>query len=127
MGTDDKLILVVDDDAMNREVMEALLETEGYQVLTARNGKIALQIASDKHPNLILLDVRMPDISGYDVCKKLKSDATTADITIIIISGLDGPEERRRSKEAGADMFMPRPFGGETFLEEIRRIFTNAD
>ena len=75
--SNNKKILVIDDDAMNREVMEAFLLSEGYEVLLASDGQKGLDFAHQYQPNAIILDVRMPDMSGYSVCEKLKQSAET--------------------------------------------------
>ncbi len=117
-----KTILVVDDDAMNREVMEAFLIAESYQVLLAHNGTEGLELARRHLPDLILLDVRMPDISGYDVCAELKAQPPTQRIPIMLVTGFDAPEDRKLGVAAGADDFLSRPFNGEQLLQRVARL-----
>jgi CheY-like chemotaxis protein len=114
-----KLILVIDDDAMNREVMEAFLQAEDYRVNVASDGAGGLEKAFDQPPDLILLDVRMPDKTGYEVCRELKADPRTADVPVIIVTGFSGEEERERGRAAGTDGFLTRPFSIDDFLEEV--------
>ncbi|GAB5490713.1 MAG: hypothetical protein Phog2KO_09280 [Phototrophicaceae bacterium] len=115
-------ILVVDDDAMNREVMEAFLLSEGYEVLLASNGQDGLNLAHEYQPSTIILDVRMPDISGYAVCEKLKQSGETKNIPIMIMTGFDAREDYERGKAAGADEFLTRPFDGDDLLNRIHKL-----
>lgn len=117
-----KTILVIDDDAMNREVMEAFLMAESYQVLLAHNGTEGLQLAKQHLPDLILLDVRMPDLSGYEVCAVLKQQPPTKTIPVMLVTGFDAPEERRLGMQAGADDFLTRPFNGDQLLQRVANL-----
>lgn len=119
-------ILIVDDDAMNREVMEAFLSLENYAVQLARNGAEGLASAHTHLPDLIILDVKMPDMDGYSVCIQLKADARTQHIPVIIATGYDGAEDRARGEAAGADFFLPRPFRGTELLEAVREVLSAA-
>jgi two-component system sensor histidine kinase ChiS len=114
-----KLILVIDDDAMNREVMEAFLNAEDYRVQLAADGESGLQKAINYPPDLILLDVRMPGKSGYDICRELKAHPRTADVPVVMVTGFSGAEERKRGCNAGADGFLTRPFNIDDFLEKV--------
>lgn len=113
-------ILVVDDDAMNREVMEAFLEIEGYEVILASNGAQGLNKFRENPPDLIILDVRLPDMLGYDVCKQIK--ATHPHIPIMIVTGFEADDERENGIAAGADAFLSRPFGGDILIEYVNKL-----
>lgn len=117
-----KRILVVDDDAMNREVMEAFLSLERHEVLLAHNAQLGLRLAEEKSPDLIILDVRMPDMLGYEVCSILKQKENTAAIPVLMVTGFDAKEDRARALEAGVDGFLSRPFEGDTLLEHVNRL-----
>ena len=82
-------LLVVDDDLTARQTMEAFLTRNGYEVSLAPNGEMALMFARENPPELILLDIRLPDMDGFQVCRLLKEDQKTRDIPVIFISGLD--------------------------------------
>ena len=82
-------LLVVDDDLTARQTMEAFLTRNGYEVSLAPNGEMALMLAGENPPELILLDIRLPDMDGFQVCQLLKGDQKTRDIPVIFISGLD--------------------------------------
>ena len=119
-----KRILVVDDDAMNREVMEAFLSLESFEVLLASNGKQGLSLAEKQKPHLIILDVRLPDILGYEVCEILKRGIDTNSIPILMVTGFDAKEDRERALEAGVDDFLSRPFDGQSLIERVNRLLS---
>lgn len=102
-------ILVVDDEAPIRELESQVLADLGYDVITAESGEEALLVARAQLPDLVLLDVRMPGISGIDVCKQLRSDTLTRDLRIIVVTGLDAKSMLEESIIAGADDFLAKP------------------
>jgi putative two-component system response regulator len=103
-------ILIADDNQAMREAIIRFVEAEGYTALAARNGREALALALEKLPDLVLLDVTMPDIDGFEVCRRLKNDPRTALIPITMLTVLDSPDHRRYGIEAGADDFLTKPF-----------------
>ena len=103
-------ILVVDDEPAIVDVLSRLLARDGYHVITARNGAEALQMVALHHPDLILLDVMMPEVDGFTVCQTLKNDERTALIPITMLTGQDDFEHRKRGMEVGADDFLSKPF-----------------
>ena len=117
-----KLILVADDDAMNREIMEAFLSSENYDVALANSGSSALQKAARIQPDLIILDVKMPDMTGYDVCQEMRRQDATQDTPIMIVTGFDAKSDRDRALKAGASAFFPRPFKGDDLIVQVRQL-----
>jgi putative two-component system response regulator len=115
-------ILVVDDNRPNRELMEAYLETDGYRVTSAANGNEAFRLVREIRPDLVLLDVMMPGVSGYDVCAALKADETTRLIPIILLTALGRLEDRLSGIEAGADEFLTKPCNKTELLTRIRTL-----
>ncbi len=115
-------ILVVDDVATNRIVMKVKLGAACYSVSQADCGKAALRAARDDAPDLILLDVMMPDMSGLDVCRKLKADPATAEIPIILITALSDQPSKMAGLEAGADDFLTKPVDEGTLLARVRSL-----
>jgi DNA-binding response OmpR family regulator len=115
-------ILIVDDEWMNREILQAHLENAGYNVLTANNGTKALEMVSEQSVDLIMLDVRMPGISGYEVCARLKADETARIIPVLLMTGLDGDDSKQEAIQAGVDDFLMKPFDTLTMLARIRSL-----
>lgn len=113
-------ILVVDDEPSIVDVLTRFLTREGYSVVTAANGREALDRVQAEQPDLILLDVTMPEIDGFTVCQRLKEDERTALIPITMLTGLDDREHRTRGIEAGADDFLTKPFEQSILRARIR-------
>lgn len=113
-------ILVVDDEVPNLQLLSELLGGEGYQVRPANNPKLAIDSAIKRPPKLILLDVKMPGIDGYEVCKRLKQDERTRDIPIIFVSALQDLEDRIKGFKAGGVDFVSKPFQEEEVLARVR-------
>ena len=115
-------ILVVDDVQANVRLLEARLKAEYFDVRTARGGEEALQIARSERIDVVLLDIMMPGLSGFDVCKELKSDAKTAPIPVVIVTALDGREDRVRALECGADDFLTKPVSEVALFARVKSL-----
>jgi putative two-component system response regulator len=113
-------ILIVDDDQNVRETLTRVLQREGYTLITATNGREALETVARESPDLILLDVTMPELDGFAVCQQLKNDEHTALIPVTMLTGLDDREHRRYGLEAGADDFLTKPFEPSLLRARIR-------
>src|SRR6266446_5808172 len=113
-------ILVVDDEAKNVKLLEALLLPRGYEVVKACNGEEALQKVHQEWPDLILLDVMMPVMNGFEVCKILKDNADTRLIPVVIMTALGQVEDRIKGIEAGADDFLTKPVHRDELMARIR-------
>ena len=103
-------ILIVDDSSTARETLGALLYSPDYDLYFASNGQEALEKANKVIPDLILLDVMMPDMDGYEVCESLRQDKVLAEVPIIMVTALDDRKSRLRGIRAGADDFISKPF-----------------
>lgn len=115
-------ILIVDDDWLNRDLLEAYLTASGCQVLTASNGKEALDIVSEYPPDLVLADVQMPVMDGLTLCRTLKSLPETRFVPVVIVTALDSEEERLNAIEAGADDFVSKPYNAIILLTRVRSL-----
>ncbi len=113
-------ILIVDDTPANLRLLSNMLTERGYKVRSVINGQMALMAARAAPPDLILLDIRMPDMNGYEVCEALKSEAATADIPIIFISALDEAEDKVRAFTVGGVDYVTKPFQFEEVLARVR-------
>lgn len=117
----DATLLVVDDLDQNRRLLEAVLTPRGYTVVTANSGEAALARLAEEVPDLILLDVRMPGIDGYEVCRRIRADQRTAFLPVVMVTA-SGPEERLEALQAGADDFVTKPFDQSELLARIRSL-----
>jgi putative two-component system response regulator len=115
-------VLVVDDYESNRRGLGQLLEHDGYSVLTAANGRDALEIVARERPDLILLDVLMPGISGLEVCAQLKRNADTRLTPVVLISGAQERQTRLAGLDAGADDFLNKPVDAEELRTRVRSL-----
>ena len=102
-------VLVVDDVIQNVKLLEAKLTSEYFDVLTAMNGEDALKIIDEEHPDIVLLDVMMPGMDGFEVCRRIRSNIKSAHIPVIMVTALDQPKDRVAGIEAGADDFLTKP------------------
>jgi two-component system cell cycle response regulator len=115
-------ILVVDDIDSNVRLLEAKLSSEYYEVLTASDGPTALAIAASELPDIILLDVMMPGMDGFAVCRRLKEDPTTRHVPVVLVTALDGRADRVAGLEAGADDFLTKPIDDLMLFARVRSL-----
>jgi len=115
-------ILVVDDIPANVKLLEARLSAEYFDVITASNGAQALDICARSECDLILLDVMMPDMDGFEVCRRLKANPKTHFIPVVMVTALDSPSDRVRGLEAGADDFLTKPVADAVLVARVRSL-----
>ena len=115
-------ILVVDDIEANVRLLEAKLTAEYYDVLTAHDGPTALAIAASEKPDIVLLDVMMPGMDGFQVCRRLKDDPETRHVPVVLVTALDGRADRIAGLEAGADEFLTKPIDDVMLFARVRSL-----
>ena len=122
-----KRILIVEDEEDILELLSEIFSDLGYyRILCARDGEEALRIARRDSPDIILLDIRLPKISGYDVCKSVKSDPAMSHTKVLIISGMTQNSDRRKAWEMGADGYITKPFDSIALVERIEELLSSS-
>jgi DNA-binding response OmpR family regulator len=115
-------LLIADDDAQSVELFEAYLSDSGYETQTAADGEETLAKVRSWRPDVILLDIMMPKISGFEVCKRLRADSATRAIGVIMITALDQPSDIDRAVDAGTDDFVTKPINKNDLLLRVRAL-----
>ncbi|MDD2915619.1 MAG: response regulator [Gallionella sp.] len=115
-------ILVVDDDEFNLKLFNKMLSIEGYAVRTASSGEAALASVAEQLPDLILLDVMMPGIDGFEVARRLKADARTRAIPVIMVTALEDQESRLKGLDTGAEDFLSKPVHRAELLLRVKSL-----
>ena len=115
-------ILVVDDEIYIVHILDFSLGMEGYEVVTALDGEQALEKARAEKPDLIVLDIMMPKLDGYETCKRLKADAATKDVPVILLSAKGRNVDQKVGFEVGADDYITKPFSPRKLVERINGI-----
>ncbi len=118
-------ILIADDDPQGVELLEAYLASTGYDIRTAADGEEALKVIQEWQPDLVLLDVMMPKISGFQVCKRLRSEERTRRIAVLMVTALDQPSDVERAVEAGAEHFLTKPINKAELLRHIHALLAS--
>jgi CheY-like chemotaxis protein len=115
-------VLIADDNPQGAELLEAYLGDCGYELRTAADGEETLRAVAEWHPDLILLDIMMPRISGFEVCKRLRANPATRDVAVLMITALDQPSDIERAVEAGTDDFLSKPIEKTVLLLRVRSL-----
>ena len=118
-------ILVVDDEPEITQIVEAFLKNAGYDVVTENSSVMGIEQAKEFKPDLILLDIMMPNMDGYEICDELKKSKETDSIPIIFLTGKDSRDDGGRSFQVGGDMFVKKPFSCERLLEIIKIVLVS--
>ena len=115
-------VLIVDDIATNVRLLEARLTAEYFEVRTASSGRGALAVCAEGKTDIVLLDVMMPEMDGFEVCRRLKADPATADIAVVMITALDQPSDRVKGLQAGADDFLTKPVDDVQLMARVKSL-----
>lgn len=116
------MVLLVDDNQQNLELIQAYLDDLGCRTVTASNGIEAMEMVDSKKPDLVLLDVMMPRMSGFEVCQKIKSDPSTRDIAVIMVTALNEVPDYERAVESGTDDFLSKPVNKLELLTRVKSL-----
>ncbi len=119
-----KKILVVDDEKRIVEILQAYLERDGYQVIAAYDGRSALELARSNSPDLIILDLMLPEVSGWDVCRELRRES---DVPIIMLTARDDTTDKIVGLELGADDYVTKPFDPKEIISRARAVLRRSD
>jgi CheY-like chemotaxis protein len=117
-------ILLAEDETHLRALLSITLSLEHYDVIEARGGAEALALAQAHHPDLVLLDVRMPNVDGLEVCRRIKTDPVLKDTPVVMVSALAMPDDRRAGRAAGADLYVTKPFSPQQLVEIVSRFLS---
>ena len=117
-----KRILIADDEPNIVTSLEFLMDQAGYETKVATNGQEALDLAASFHPDLVLLDIMFPAKSGYEVCQRLKSEANTRNIKVVIVSAKGRDVEVAKAMELGADAYIAKPFSTRELVAKVREM-----
>jgi two-component system alkaline phosphatase synthesis response regulator PhoP len=115
-------VLIADDNVQGAELLEAYLSATGYELRIAGDGEQTLQQVAAWQPDLILLDIMMPRISGFEVCKRLRANPVTRDVGVLMITALDQPSDMDRAVDVGADEFLSKPIKKSELLLRVRSL-----
>src|SRR5205085_2417402 len=118
-------VLIADDHPQGVELLDAYLADSGFEIETAYDGEEALRKVRDWRPDLVLLDIMMPKISGFEVCKRLKADPGTRGVAVLMITALDQPSDVERAVDAGTDDFLTKPINQIDLLHRIRALLSS--
>jgi CheY-like chemotaxis protein len=115
-------VLVVEDDPMNLELVTELLQQEAYQVLAAASGEIGLRLTAAERPDLILMDLQLPGMTGYEAIRRLKANPATAAIPVLALTASAMRGDDRKARETGADAYLTKPLDAQILRETLRRL-----
>jgi CheY-like chemotaxis protein len=121
-----RCILIVDDDDAATDVLSTRLKRQGFETVIAGDGRSARALARTEKPSVILLDLRLPDVDGFELCQELVDDQETSDVPVIILSGLERPDVLRKSRAAGCHYYLRKPYDPNALLTLIHQAIDEA-
>ena len=120
-------ILVIDDEPENTDIISTFLKGAGYEVIAENSGVLGVEKAKSQKPDLIILDIIMPYMDGYEVCEELKKSKQTEKIPVLFLTGKDAQSDEGRSFRSGGDLFVKKPFSCERLLEIVKIVLTSVN
>ena len=117
-----KKILIIEDDQNTQDLIKLILSNTGQEIITAADGRKGLELAEKEMPDLIILDVMLPELHGYAVCHQIKSNESIKNAKIIILTAKSFSADKRQAQEAGADLFMNKPINALELLEKAKNL-----
>jgi len=119
-----KVILIVEDEPKNLKLIQDLLQASGYRTVEATDGRQGVELARDRKPDLILMDIQLPVMDGLEATRILKANITTRDIPIIALTSYAMPGDEERAREAGCDGYITKPIDTKAFLKKVAEYFS---
>lgn len=123
--TDQKKILVVDDDPYILMSLEFLMKKNGFDVMVARNGREALELVEKQVPHIVLLDIMMPDVDGYAICKHIKSSKKLKDARVVFMSAKSKESDIQKGYDLGASLYVTKPFSTRQLLKQVQELIAS--
>jgi DNA-binding response OmpR family regulator len=117
-------ILIVDDEPNILMSLDFLMRKEGYEVFVARNGTEALESLAQNQPDLVLLDIMMPDVDGYEICKQIKQNPELENCKVVFISAKSKESDIQKGYEIGADFYITKPFSNKTIVAKVKELLS---
>lgn len=121
-----KTVLIVEDNELNMKLFRDLLDAHGYRTIETRNGMEALRLAREQRPNLILMDIQLPEVSGLEVTKWLKEDDALRDIPVVAVTAFAMKGDEERIRRGGCEAYISKPISISTFIDTVRRFIGDA-
>jgi two-component system cell cycle response regulator DivK len=116
-----KTVMIVEDNELNMKLFNDLLEAFGYQTMKTRDGRVVLDMVRRQRPDLIIMDIQLPEISGLDITRSLKSDESLADIPVVAVTAFAMRGDEQRIRAEGCEAYLSKPISVQTFIETVRR------
>ena len=116
-----KKVLIVDDERLTRAVLQHNVVLAGYDVIVASNGQEAMQKINEVTPDLIVVDLVMPDMNGFEMCRRIRKNEQTVKTPVIVVSALQGKSDIEEAKASGADVYLTKPIKPEEFIKQVKK------
>jgi two-component system cell cycle response regulator len=118
----ERTILLIEDDPLSARLVDLILKSEGHHVIIVQDGMQGLQVAQDTHLDLVLLDLMLPGIDGFEVLRRLRADPKTADVHVVVVSARSQPADKERAAEFGIDGYLTKPYRKVELLQAVRSL-----